>query len=668
MRWKWIPIIFVSILTVAIIAVYVTLSGYDYNKLKPQIERAAFEATGRVLTLGEIELKIGLAPELVLHKVSLENAEWGSRPAAVSVERFEVQVSILPLLRKIIDIERIVIVEPDILIETDSMGRSNLQFTPPKKPEAEPKEKPEAVAKKEPSSNRGLKLPELVVGEFLVESGRLTYRDGVSAKSVSVTLDRLSAVGTGLESTLQFDLKGSLGSRSFGATGRFDSLARLIDPALGPLKFSGLKLRFDGNDITGSIEANIAAGRPALTAAFSTERLDLRKFFSVAQAPAAKKTPAAPEASEEVISKESVQKSPQKSPKNRKIFSTEPIEAGFLKSVDLDLRFKAAKLLLPLLAIDDLTVRMSLRDGRLKLAPVKAKIGGGTLDARVEVRSIGKELAVEADVRLKGIELDSLSRELEVTEVLSGTIDAHVKVKGKGGSVAALMASLDGEKRVVMGQGRIDNKLLKFLGGDLNASLLRLLNPLAAKENYTVVNCVVVGFNIEDGLGESSAMLFDTSHMTIVGSGTVDLSRETLDISLNPMPKEGLGASGLGKLTLSLGELARSFKLGGTFANPGLVLDPAEVVLTIGKIMGGSVLFGPAGLAAALVGTSSGDENPCVAAIAAAKKKSVAPKATEQPKTVDKEPSREVGVVPIPVPIPENIKDIGEGLLKLFGQ
>ncbi|MBE9528236.1 MAG: AsmA family protein [Proteobacteria bacterium] len=644
MRWKWIPIIFVSILIVAIVAVYITLSSYDFNKLKPQVEQAAYEATGRALKLdGDIELKIGFTPVLVVREVTLENAKWGSRPAAVSVKRFEVQVAILPLLGRRIEIQRIVIVEPDILVETDRKGRSNLQFTPPKKTEAE------AVAAKEPSSDTGLELPELVVGEVLIESGRLTYRDGLSTKSTSVILDRLKAEGAGLESALKFDLKGSLDSRSFGATGSFDSLAKLTDPTLGPVKLSGLKLLFDGNRITGSVVADTTAARPALTAELTTESLDLRKFFSDAQAPAAKK---------ETEVKESVRK--------EKVFSSEPIEAGFLKSVDLDLRFKAAKLLLPLLAIDDLSVKMSLKAGRLKLSPVKAKVGGGTLEARVEVRPRGKALAVDAEVKLKGIELDSLGRELKVTEVLNGTIDADIKLKAKGESVAALMASLDGQKRVVMGKGRIDNKFLKFVGGDLNTGLLRLLNPLAAKESYTVVNCMVVGFNVEDGLASSSAMLFDTSHMTIVGNGKINFAKETLDVSLKPMPKEGLGTSGLGKLTLSLGELARPFKPGGTFVNPGLAVDPAQTMLTIGKVMGGNVLFGPAGLAAALVGTSSGDENPCLTAIEASKKKSAAPKAVKKP--VEQEQAEEGSVVPKSLPIPDDIKDVGEGLLKLFSQ
>jgi uncharacterized protein involved in outer membrane biogenesis len=72
----------VAVLLIAIIvAAYLILSTYDYNKFKPRIAKVVEDATGRKLTLaGDIDLEVGLSPTLVVEDVSFQNATWGSRP------------------------------------------------------------------------------------------------------------------------------------------------------------------------------------------------------------------------------------------------------------------------------------------------------------------------------------------------------------------------------------------------------------------------------------------------------------------------------------------------------------------------------------------------------------------------------------------------------------
>ena len=123
------------------------------------MERAAWESTGRELKFGgDIDLKIGLTPTLVLQEVSLQNAPWGSGPDLLSVKRFEVQVALLPLLGGAIEVKRAVLVDPEILIETDASGRSNFEFTPPDAGEPEASKKPPLT----PPSDDELMLPNLL--------------------------------------------------------------------------------------------------------------------------------------------------------------------------------------------------------------------------------------------------------------------------------------------------------------------------------------------------------------------------------------------------------------------------------------------------------------------------------------------------------------------------
>jgi hypothetical protein len=76
----------------------------------------------------------------------------------------------------------------------------------------------------------------------------------------------------------------------------------------------------------------------------------------------------------------------------------------------------------------------------------------------------------------------------------------------------------------------------------------------------------------------------------------------------------------VGKLSLSFGELAKPFKLGGSLAHPSLAIDLKKTLIAVGAPVGSIALSGPAGLLAALASASSGNKNPCLTAIEAAKK------------------------------------------------
>ena len=104
----------------------------------PEIAKKVRDVTDRELTIGgEMELAISFSPYLVLKEIKFQNAAWGSRPELFTVKRLEIRVSLVPLLFKNIKVDRLMVVEPDILIETDRSGRSNLVFETKKGPTAQ---------------------------------------------------------------------------------------------------------------------------------------------------------------------------------------------------------------------------------------------------------------------------------------------------------------------------------------------------------------------------------------------------------------------------------------------------------------------------------------------------------------------------------------------------
>jgi uncharacterized protein involved in outer membrane biogenesis len=130
MRWKWIFVIAVLVIVFLIAGVYVYLNTYDYNKLKPRVAQLVEDATGRRLHLGgEINLAVGLLPSLVVTDVALANAAWGSQPQMIKIRKLEVQVRLLPLLFKTVELKHIDLADVDVLLETDLKGRKNWEFS-----------------------------------------------------------------------------------------------------------------------------------------------------------------------------------------------------------------------------------------------------------------------------------------------------------------------------------------------------------------------------------------------------------------------------------------------------------------------------------------------------------------------------------------------------------
>jgi hypothetical protein len=408
---------------------------------------------------------------------------------------------------------------------------------------------------------------------------------------------------------LSFVLKGDDAAKLKKVTGRpmpikgpFIVSGQVVNLSAKAYKFSDLKVVLGENNFKGSVDLNLAGKRPLVVAALSSQKLDLRPILQRGD-----------ESSHRADRKVKLGK------KKEKVFPSDPLPLGALKVINGNFKMRAGQILLPRVAFDDFTAEIILKDGHLMVNPIKSLIGDGSVKGRFDLHPQGEIAALEMEMKVDKLALGPMMRELGVEKTLEGTLDAKLNVNATGGSIAELMAGLRGDTIMVMGEGRIDNKYIEFLGADLSSSIFRLINPFKHKTNYTEVNCFVSRFDIKDGLANCTALVLDTKQTTIIGDGEIDFKSERLNISFKPSPKKGFGVSGLARISFSLSKLTKPFKLGGTLANPSLAVDPTQAAITLGKLAGG-LAFGPVGIAVVLADVSVGDENPCFAAIEAAKK------------------------------------------------
>jgi len=222
MRWRRILVIVIGLLVVLPIGgIGIFIASFNPNGWKPRIQNAVMSATGRELSLnGPISLKWSLVPTIEARDVALANIDGGSRPQMVTAQSIEAEVALVPLLSKRIEILRLTMIKPDVLIETTQAGRGNWVFIRPAAPNATP------AADTLPE-----KPMKIDVESIMVEDGTLSWRNGITGQSVTGTVNSLQLLEPDGTSPVTFQLVATYAGTRFEAKGETGSTSRLHDAA-----------------------------------------------------------------------------------------------------------------------------------------------------------------------------------------------------------------------------------------------------------------------------------------------------------------------------------------------------------------------------------------------------------------------------------------------------
>lgn len=170
---------------VLVVAVIVFIATFRTDSYKPRIVAAVQAATGRTLALnGPIGLKFSLHPTIEVQDAALANPPGFSRPDMARIQAVDVQLGLLPLLRGRIEIGRLVLLHPDILLERTASGATNWQFQRPSPPSAAPQP---------PTAPRPRRPTELAVNDLRIDNGTLAYRDDRTGHIAAIQLKTLRA-------------------------------------------------------------------------------------------------------------------------------------------------------------------------------------------------------------------------------------------------------------------------------------------------------------------------------------------------------------------------------------------------------------------------------------------------------------------------------------------
>src|SRR5688572_11042598 len=130
--WKlrdWRPPRWGVVTAVALALAAVLVVAYDDNWLKLPIERRVATLTGRHFEIGgDLDVSLGRAIGVDAVGIALGNADWAKNPVMARAQRVQVDIDPWPLLRGRLDVKRIALDKPELLLERNARGEANWRF------------------------------------------------------------------------------------------------------------------------------------------------------------------------------------------------------------------------------------------------------------------------------------------------------------------------------------------------------------------------------------------------------------------------------------------------------------------------------------------------------------------------------------------------------------
>ena len=179
-----IGLIAASVVGVALLAAAAVPYVVDVDAYKPAIVNAVKEATGRELVIeGPMKLSMFPRPRISARRVHFANAVGGTGAQMVDVRWIGASPSWWALLRGSVEIDRLTLAEPVIVLESDAHGRPNWDFAP-------------GAGASQPAGAPASGL-HMAIGRLRIVRGTISYTDPRNAKTIRAeAVDLTAAVGS----------------------------------------------------------------------------------------------------------------------------------------------------------------------------------------------------------------------------------------------------------------------------------------------------------------------------------------------------------------------------------------------------------------------------------------------------------------------------------------
>lgn len=197
-----------------------------------------------------------------------------------------------------------------------------------------------------------------------------------------------------------------------------------------------------------------------------------------------------------------------------------------------------------------------------------------------------------------------------VREYLSAaTLDGTAEFNGRGHTMRALAASVDGHVRAQIGRGTLNNLELERLSRNVLAMTLLSVIPFQHSVPQAPLECAALRLDLARGRSTGTlepVLVARSDKLELIGRGTLDLGREQIALTLQPAPKTGLALGAAGN--------PRTVSITGSLTAP-VMKSKAGDLLHESLAIGASLAANPLARAADKVFARDGSQRTSCAAV-----------------------------------------------------
>ncbi len=577
----------VAIVIVLLIAVVVAAPFFiPVDTVTAEVVSRVKAATGRDLKIGG-KVSFSILPILGVeaNNVSFSNPPGAGTPDMAKFAKLQVALKFWPLLRKQVEVDKLVLVDPVIALEVDKQGRPNWQFA--EKAPAQPRQ-----AQPAPPAGAGGGLGELSLEDVRLENGQISYLDQRSGEklvleqiamklslpnldsplaadgslvyrgeklslSVGVANPRnfMEAKSTGLTLKLaskpvNADFKGNVtGSTPLKLDGAVDlqvpsirGLAQWAGTPLnapgsgfGPLAISGkasvagpkiafseAKLSLDNIKGTGELALDTGGVRPAVKGRLDVDKLDVNPYLP----PETSSKPAGGGGASAGGGTGTAASGAAKSSD----WSDQPIDVSALKAADADFALSAGSILYRKLQIGKSALGLHLKDGRFEADLTELALYKGAGKGKMVVDGSGAVPGISSDFNLKDVQIEPLLKDYMDMDRLSGVGAFDIAVTGHGKSQREIISSLGGKGDLNLANGVIKGMnlvgMVKNIGNAFESS--------SKGSDQTDFSSLTGTFTITNGVLHNNDLQLKSAEIPMTGAGTVDLPKRSVQYKVTP--------------------------------------------------------------------------------------------------------------------------------------
>jgi uncharacterized protein involved in outer membrane biogenesis len=624
MNWRRVLFWTCGLLILLIAGLVVSVQTINWSEARPRVESLVKELTGRELKIeGDLQFRFLPTPTLTAGKISFANASWGSRDTMLEADSMSFTLRLVPLLTTRLRVRSISLRDANLLLETGNNGQRNWEFGSASGDQA--------ADNSVFGSLSDLQIDKMVLdwkplgrdaSKFNIDSVRLSSRQlggGFDLDAVykeegedfhfAASLSSLKSylTGGGLRGTVtsesqgaSFKLDGEFGNlRSIdgvrlkvtGKGTRWPLILRIAGLASqkipkwsivttlsehkGDARFEDLDLTIGSSDFSGHLVVDTKGARPKVSGQLSSKKVSMEiiEQFEVTDG-----TDSASQENAETV------------------FSHKPWNLKWMDTFDASLDLKIDRLELPIFVYDDASAKFVLENGRLSVDPIAATLAGA--DARMS-------MVLDSSTTQPGYTVRVSARHADVGEIvghwakppfMTGKADFDLNAQGTGDSFGAMMTTLTGQIRLLVGEGTARAGIAEQAVKTVVVGTMHRV--LGGKHLDTVkMNCFASDFEITSGVANATVFLLDTEHATVKGTGSIDFGREQWNLDLTPHPK---------KTTLTV---AIPVDVRGSFRNPEFAVEKVGILKKLAGTVG--AFFYPPAALGGLAELGTGD-NECL--------------------------------------------------------